>query len=147
MNIALRTLGWLWASPWTAVGLALGLATLVTGGGAQRRCGIAEFYGGASKWLLGRIQTPTQPVAITLGHVVLGATPAVLDRVREHELVHVRQYERWGPLFVPAYLLSSLAALLQGRDAYRDNAFEREAFAKAPYRPVEPNDQQPASSE
>jgi hypothetical protein len=44
--------------------------------------------------------------------------------------VHVRQYERWGPLFVPAYLLSSLVELLRGRRPYRDNWFEREAYGK-----------------
>jgi hypothetical protein len=50
--------------------------------------------------------------------------------VRAHEQVHVRQYERWGPLFVPAYLLSSLVELLRGRRPYRDNWFEREAYGK-----------------
>jgi hypothetical protein len=41
--------------------------------------------------------------------------------------VHVRQYERWGPLFVPAYLVSSLVLWLRGRDPYWDNPFEVEA--------------------
>ena len=61
--------------------------------------------------------------AITFGHVVLGVDeldPATLD----HELVHVRQYERWGPLFVPAYLGAAVVARLRGGNAYRDNAFE-----------------------
>jgi len=43
----------------------------------------------------------------------------------------VQQYERWGPLFVPAYLGSSLLQWLRGQDPYRSNWFEREAFGDA----------------
>ena len=46
---------------------------------------------------------------------------------RAHERVHVRQYEWWGPLFVPAYLLAGLWALIHGGHPYFDNRFEREA--------------------
>lgn len=46
------------------------------------------------------------------------------DATFEHELVHVRQYELWGPLFVPIYLIASLWAGLRGGNAYRDNRFE-----------------------
>ncbi len=49
------------------------------------------------------------------------------DRLLEHELVHVRQYERWGILLWPAYAVASLWAKLRGGDAYRDNHFERQA--------------------
>ena len=66
---------------------------------------------------------------MTLGHCVLGRTPSDLDRSRRHELVHVAQYERWGPLFVPAYLVCSVWLWLRGRDSYRDNPFEVEAYA------------------
>ncbi len=74
---------------------------------------------------------PQGASAITLGHSVLARTTGDLERARAHELVHVRQYERWGPLFVPAYFLSSLAVWLQGRHPYLDNAFEREAYGNA----------------
>jgi hypothetical protein len=67
-----------------------------------------------------------------LGHVVLGRTGHCLDSCRTHELVHVRQYERWGPLFIPAYVACSVFIWFRGGDAYRDNPFEREAFAIAP---------------
>ena len=63
---------------------------------------------------------------MTLGHVVLGRDAAILDHAREHERVHVRQCERWGLLFIPAYLLASAWQALGGREAYRDNPFERE---------------------
>lgn len=65
---------------------------------------------------------------MTLGHTVVGRTAAVLDLTRRHELVHVRQYERWGPFFIPAYLVCSAWQWFQGRDPYRDNPFEVEAF-------------------
>jgi hypothetical protein len=120
----------LWASPWSAVGLAIGALGLVTGGHVQARCGVLEFYGGAVTKLLECM--PIHPIAVTLGHVVLGRVAAGLDVCRTHELVHVRQYERWGPLFIPAYLACSLVIWLRGGDAYRDNPFEREAYAVAP---------------
>ena len=62
--------------------------------------------------------------AATLGHTVLTAR-APTERLLRHELVHVRQAERWGPLFVPLYL----AGLL--RYGYRRNPFERAAYAAA----------------
>lgn len=65
---------------------------------------------------------------MTLGHTVLGQTEAGLDLVRDHEQVHVRQYERWGPLFIPAYLLSSAWLWWTGKDPYRANPFEVEAY-------------------
>ena len=63
---------------------------------------------------------------MTLGHVVL-SIDAVDDELLAHELVHVAQYERLGPLFLPAYAAASLLALVRGGDAYCDNAFEVEA--------------------
>ncbi|MEQ8210712.1 MAG: hypothetical protein RH917_12850 [Lacipirellulaceae bacterium] len=128
----MRLLGWIWASPWTAFGLALGVIALASGGRVQTRCGIIEFHGRFLRWLLTHLPGGQAFHAMTLGHVVVGQTPEMLDEAREHELVHVRQYERWGPLFVPAYLLCSLVIGLRGGDAYRDNPFEREAYEVAP---------------
>jgi hypothetical protein len=115
-----------WASPWSSLGLAVGLLGLATGGGGRRGPGIFEFHGGAVCWLLECI--PGHAFAMTFGHVVLGRTAAALDLAQPHELVHVRQYERWGPLFVPAYLACSARLWLAGKDWYRDNPFEREAY-------------------
>ena len=67
-------------------------------------------------------------MAMTLGHVIWGCDELCLARCRDHEQVHVRQYERWGPLFIPAYLIASLVAHRRGLDPYFDNPFEREAF-------------------
>lgn len=66
-------------------------------------------------------------LALALGHVVLARTDAVLEAVRAHELVHVRQAERWGPFFLPAYVCASVSAWAEGGRAYIDNVFEREA--------------------
>jgi len=51
----------------------------------------------------------------------------------------VRQYERWGMLFFPLYIGSSLAQLLSGRDPHCYNHFEREAFMNAASATVMPN--------
>jgi hypothetical protein len=69
--------------------------------------------------------------AITFGHVVLGRDGDALEWSRAHERVHVTQYERWGPFFLPAYAAASLWALARGGDFYRDNCFERAARAKS----------------
>jgi hypothetical protein len=122
----------LWASPASLLGLAAGLAGIASGGHAQRSGRVIEFWGGAVTWLLRRAPFIRGAFAITLGHVVLGQTAGELNRCRDHELVHVRQYERWGPLFLPAYLGCSLVLWLRGRDRYLDNPFEIEAFRQAP---------------
>ncbi len=62
---------------------------------------------------------------------MLAVDRPALDRTRAHERVHVRQYERWGPLFLPAYLAASLCAVARGRHAYFGNCFEREAIRRA----------------
>ncbi|MBW8884276.1 MAG: hypothetical protein JF612_05755 [Planctomycetia bacterium] len=118
----------LWALPWTICGLALGLAGLVTGGASQRVGRVLEFHGGWLQWLLKCVPICGGAAAMTLGHVVIARTRADLDRSRCHELVHVAQYERWGPLMVPAYLACSAWLGLRGYDAYYDNPFEIEAY-------------------
>jgi hypothetical protein len=119
-----------WAFPATCVGLAIGAAGLLSGGRAHRRGRVLEFWGGAAAVFLRRLFRGA--AAMTLGHVVLGRTLHDLERSRAHELVHVRQYERWGPFFLPAYLLCSLVLWCRGKDGYLDNPFEREAYDKAP---------------
>jgi hypothetical protein len=124
----IRLLAMLWASPYTFLGLLLGMVGLCTGGRAQVRGRVVEFHGGGVKWLLQRFFGGTGAMALTLGHTVLGQTAAALNICREHELVHVRQFERWGPLMGPAYLGCSLLLWLVGRRPYRDNPFERQAY-------------------
>ncbi|MEW6252049.1 MAG: hypothetical protein AB1716_15525 [Planctomycetota bacterium] len=132
MHAVWRTAVYVWTLPTTAVGLALVPLALVTRGRARLVAGVLEVHGGAASWFLRRC-TPRAggAQAMTLGHVVLGTSAAALDATRRHERVHVRQAECWGPLFIPAYLLASLWALLRGRDLYRGNWFERAAFDRS----------------
>ena len=97
----------------------------------QRRQGALEVAGGALGRQVARLPPPFCFAAITLGHVIVGIDHATLDQVRAHEQVHVRQYERWGAVFFPLYIGSSLVQLLRGRDPYWNNCFEREAYAVA----------------
>lgn len=117
-----------WAAPTSLVGLSAGALTLLTGGKAQRRRGVLEFHGGFAHFYLRRAGFS----AITLGHVILARTPELLDHCRDHEHVHVRQVERWGPIFLPAYLAASVWVAFRGGRAYRDNPFEREAYDEVP---------------
>ena len=128
VNAPLRLLAVLWASPYTLLGLGLGMIGVCTGGRVCIRGRVIEFYGGGVKWLLQQFFCGEGATAFTLGHTVLGQTAAALDISRAHELVHVRQFERWGPLMGPAYLGCCLVLWLTRRRPYRDNPFEREAY-------------------
>ncbi len=121
----LTPLLYVWAFPTTLVGLTAGALTLCSGGRVQRRRGALEFHGGFARWFLERRVVSAS--AMTLGHVVLGRDPHCLDSCRDHEQAHVRQVERWGGLFIPAYLLASFLAWKRGEHYYLDNAFERDA--------------------
>ena len=119
---------YLWASPTTLLGLSVIPFTVLQGGRARVVRGVIEAHGGASTWILRNILGAS---AVTLGHVVWGRDQQCLNDTREHERVHVRQYERWGPFFLPAYFLGSFIAKLRGKHPYLDNPFEREAFDEA----------------
>jgi hypothetical protein len=126
-----RPLAYLWTLPTTAVGLLFVPAALISGGGMQVVDGVLEVYGGLVASFL-RSCAPLRggASAMTLGHVVIGRSTDLLDLTRAHERVHVRQAERWGPLFIPAYLFLSLLVHIRGGRAYEDNPFEREAYAR-----------------
>jgi hypothetical protein len=128
----IRLLAYVWAAPVSVPAAAL--AALAAGGGSRLawRDGVLEASGGPLRVLLSRGYPPMSIAAITLGHVVLAQSEADLDSTRDHERVHVAQYERWGALFPALYLGASLLALLQGEEAYRGNHFEREACRLAP---------------
>jgi hypothetical protein len=127
-----RVLVYLWAFPTTLLGLMFLPLALVSRGGVQVVDGVLEIHGGFVDFFLRRCTfLPGGASAMTLGHVVLGRDPLLLDLTRPHERVHVRQCERWGVFFLPAYGVASLVALLRGGNMYRDNAFEREAYESA----------------
>lgn len=130
------TARYLWAfCPGTLIGLLCVPLALVGGGRVRLVRGCLEVHGGLVKRILCR-GVPLAGVygaaAMTLGHVILGIDEHCLARSRNHEHVHVRQYERWGPLFLPAYFAASAIAWYRGQDAYFDNRFEREAYGQEP---------------
>lgn len=132
----LRPLKYIWVSPASLLGLSLIPVAILQGGRARLVDGVVEVHGGIITRLLKRgLPWVGAGAAMTLGHVVWGRDAACLDVSREHERVHVRQYERWGPLFIPAYLFAALVAKLRGLDPYLDNPFEREAYDKDALRP------------
>jgi hypothetical protein len=128
-----RRLCWLWALPLTLPGLALWLwLRLQDGRLFARRAGLPGspvFYafGPSTRQLLRRYPF-FQAQAITIGCVILAADENALEEAFTHELVHVQQGLRWGVLFPLLYAVSSAWAWLGGRDPYRHNAFEREAY-------------------
>lgn len=131
-----------WAAPTTMIGLVAAALTLATGGRARIREGAIEVYGGFATWLAKRVGFG----AMTLGHVILGYDAWWLDELRAHEQVHVRQVERWGIAFIPAYLAASLLARLAGKHYYHDNWFERDARIRSGQEEspiVEANDDDP----
>lgn len=113
--------------------LGLALATLaLRGGHIELVDGCLEAHGPLLGWSFRHFPgLQGGMAAITLGHVVLARDADAIVVTRAHERVHVVQYERWGPFFVPAYLAASLWALLRGRDPYYHNWFEIEARLSA----------------
>jgi len=143
----MRAFRFLWALPNTLLGLSFLPLTLPRGGRARWNRGAIELSGPLLAWLLRNlVPIPGGARAVTLGHVVLGRDEACLEDCAEHERVHVEQYERWGPLFLPAYFASSLLALLRGGDPYHGNRFERHAYGLEPSiaASTAPPDQEPA---
>ena len=96
-------LGFLWTSPNTVLGLALGVLTFQA---PRLAHGLVLFDRGPRglTWLLRKAGRG----AMTVGFVVLSASP-VEGRLLSHEAHHVRQYCAWGPFFIPAYLVLAIA--------------------------------------
>jgi len=110
--------GYLWAGPNSLVGLVGALTTRTR---PVRWRGVLLFEDGRGG--LARLLRWRGFTAMTLGHVIV-ANRQLDDRLLAHELEHVAQHERWGPLYYPAYLLGSLRG-------YRRNPFERAASLAA----------------
>ncbi|HEY0843335.1 signal peptide prediction [Methylotenera sp.] len=126
----LKLIAYAWAAPNTLLGIWLGLVIIVFGGRVHFMDGVAEFHGGSVGNFFATRPRPFCFGAITVGHVILGTCHNELNALRAHEHVHVRQYERWGVFFLPAYALSSLWEVCNGRNGYWNNCFERQAYAE-----------------
>ena len=128
MNL-LRIPLYIWAFPATVLGLLFVPVAILSGGSVRIVQGAVEVQGGLVAWFLRRgLLFLPGAAAMCLGHVILGRNQECLERSRNHEHVHIRQYERWGPLMIPLYLGAGLILLLRGYDPYLDNPFEREAY-------------------
>jgi hypothetical protein len=102
--------GKLWTLPNTALGVLVGAVAVMLGGRARWGRNALEFLDNPFVGACGRS-------AITLGntiHYAPGRGPE--HRITrydgrgqvtlgEHERAHTLQYERWGPLFLPVYVL------------------------------------------
>jgi len=122
---------YVWALPNSLVGLAFVPTVGLTKGGLEVVDGVLELHGSLISWVLRHcIPLRGGACAITFGHVVLGRDRQSLVLFREHERVHVRQYEVWGPAFVPAYLAAAVWGFVTGAGAYHGNHFEREAMRR-----------------
>ncbi len=115
-----------WSAPTTAVGW---LAILLAGRDVSRtrRDAVVLVTGPGVARLFDRLNPRLGIGAMTLGGVILARDEATAAQHWRHELVHVAQARRWGPLFLPAYGLASLVAQTTGHDAYLANFFELEA--------------------
>ena len=136
-RLSSRIMAYAWAAPNTLLGLALGLIMLCLGGQLRLVAGVAEFHGGWLGRIVARAPKSVGFGAMTLGHTIVGIDQPTLCVLRAHEHAHVRQYEQWGLFFLPAYLLSSLWQVINGRNAYASTFFERQACAMASAPPSE----------
>ena len=95
-------LGFVWTSPNTVIGLILGLFTFQR----PRLAHGAVLFDRAPRGLTA-LMLRANRVAMTIGFVIVSARP--LEGVLlAHERQHVRQYEVWGPLFIPVYLVLAI---------------------------------------
>jgi hypothetical protein len=129
---------WLWALPVSLPGLLIWCWVRVIHGQRDAQMSVYQHgqacvpvwmaHGGSVAWWLKRYPF-VRVDALCIGCVVLACDELTLQRCWAHEMVHVKQAMRWGLLFPLLYLGSSAWAVLHGRDAYRDNVFEQQAFA------------------
>jgi hypothetical protein len=107
--------GFIWTSPNTLLGLILGALTFQL----PRLEGWSIVFDRGPRglsWLMPRLGRS----AMTVGFVILSAVP-LEGRLLAHEQHHVRQYMRWGPLFIPVYFLLAIPF------GYRRHPMERAA--------------------
>lgn len=116
------SLGRLWNAPNTLLGLIAGLGGVYAWRREEQVCEVIDG------WVIRRLSQWKLADAMTLGDVILYADLGMPFILREHELVHVRQFRAWGPLFLPAYLTESLYQQIRTGDGYRRNRFEAAAY-------------------
>lgn len=129
--ILLYPLGLLWALPFGILGALVSLLTFswpYTTRGPAVICRMSKFL----LWFFPKsfnVAGFTWSFFIFVRRPLHDKTPGsslmMVDRALvRHELEHVYQAMRWGPLFPFLYLLSMLVAWLQGKRPYADSVFE-----------------------
>lgn len=141
MKYLIRLLLYIWVLPNSFLGATFGLVGLLSGGKCQLKRGVLEFHGGLVTWILKRLMG-NGVLAMTLGHTIVGQSKEGLAVARDHEHVHVRQYEWLGPFFIPAYLACSAVLWMQKKDSYLENPFEKQAYRISDPREVRRTEQQ-----
>jgi hypothetical protein len=111
----LELLGFIWTVPNTVLGLVLGAFTFQL----PRAHGGAFVFDRRPRGLT-RILRVMNRTAMTVGFVIVAAVP-VEGTLLAHERHHIRQYSRWGPLFIPVYLMLAIPY------GYRRHPMERAA--------------------
>ena len=120
----MRPLAYLWALPVTAIGCSFALVAIATGGDVRCRRGVIEVHGGVIGRALRGNRWWRGGAAMTFGHVILARDAECLERSRPHELVHVRQFERYGPFLLPIYVLVGVWLRWRGYDPHLDHPME-----------------------
>ncbi|HTG47241.1 MAG TPA: hypothetical protein VK646_06275 [Actinomycetota bacterium] len=95
-------LGFVWTSPNTVLGLVAGALTFQR---PRVHEGLLVFDREPRGLTAAMLRLDR--AAMTVGFVVVSAEP-VEGTLLAHEREHVRQYCRWGPLFIPVYLLLAI---------------------------------------
>lgn len=144
MRTALLVLGHLWAAPFSALGLLLALVTL-SRPYTTRGPALVFRMGPVARWAFRTFAPGFNVAAYTWGACIF-TRDDLTDRLSRqwggkedmrqgdarlvrHELEHVYQAMRWGPLFPFLYLASMAIAAARGQRAYADCYFERQARA------------------
>jgi hypothetical protein len=125
LSVSSRIMIYAWVLPTSAVAIPIVVCNALTRGGFHWVSGVLEVEGPAVRLVLSlRI---VSAAALTLGHVVLYSDDMARHRFRNHEMVHVRQAEKWGPIFLPAYLLLSIHSWRKTGSGYWEHPWEVEA--------------------
>jgi hypothetical protein len=95
-------LGFIWTSPNTVIGLVLGFLTF-----QRPRVAHGALLFDRTPRGLTALMPRLNRSAMTVGFVILSARP-LTGTLLAHELHHIRQYEAWGPLFIPVYFLLAI---------------------------------------
>jgi hypothetical protein len=103
-------------------------SSLAAGGAPDGRK--PSYHAHVWPWLKRPAQRFIMPTwtAITIGSHIFSWYP-LDDFLLAHELCHVRQWSKHGLRYIPRYFAASREAAAAGKDRYRGNAFEEEAYS------------------